>query len=98
MEILLVLALCVITLCIAGVVFIALLKTSPQPPQPLPRIEVPPAEHYAPPAEDYAQLAEHYARPFEHYARQLAAVTRPGVTFRKKQIMSRDEFDLFWPP
>jgi hypothetical protein len=31
----------------------------------------------------------------EQHERQLAAVTRPGVTFRKKQIMSRGEFDLF---
>ena len=31
----------------------------------------------------------------EQHERQLAAVIRPGVTFRKKQIMSRGEFDLF---
>jgi hypothetical protein len=67
MEILLVLALCVITLCIAGVVFIAFLKKSQKPPQPSPpppRVDVRPSERYEP--------------PFERYARQLAAVTRPG--------------------
>jgi hypothetical protein len=98
MEILLVLALFIVALYISRRVIRAFLKEGQQrhQPPPFPRTNLQPdalqptyCEALQP---DALQRSSSKA---EHYERQLAAVTRPEVKFWKKQIISRDEFDLF---